>query len=52
MDKKGALFLILFFLLPAACGENPGQTGAEEAPVDTDREKIAQVLKPNSIKEL
>ena len=52
MDKKGALFLILFFLLPAACGENPGQTGAEEAPVDNDREKIAQLLKPNSKKEL
>ncbi len=47
-----SLLLILFFLLPAACGENPLQTGAEEAPVDSDREKIAQLLTPNSKKEL
>ena len=52
MDKKGVVLLILFFLLPLACGENQVQTGAEEPPDDSDREIIAQRLKPNTQKEL
>ncbi|MGI9535740.1 MAG: vWA domain-containing protein [Desulfocapsaceae bacterium] len=52
MDKKGALLMILFFLLPVACGENPVQTGVEDTPVTTDREKIAQVLQTDAKKEI
>lgn len=51
MDKKGALLLLLLFLLPASCGENSVHTAAEGLPVDSDRETAAQRVKEEPQKE-
>ncbi|MEJ2137207.1 MAG: VWA domain-containing protein [Desulfofustis sp.] len=51
MDKKGALFVLLLFLVPASCGENSVHTADEGLPVDSDRETATHRVKEDPQKE-
>ena len=51
MDKKGALFLLLLFLVPASCGENSVYTADEGLPVESDRETATHRVKEDPQKE-